>query len=170
MLTASHRDFLPAAMMGLMVGCLPGCAATDAADTLPAGPPSAGSPIDTAGPDGAGSMAERADMSALTGREWQVYQIGSRSAAGMAKITMNFSSTGRLHGSTGCNGYVTAYAADRDDFQIGNVTSSRKACTGPANELETGFMAALGRASVLRIDADGHLTLGHDGGVLLQAR
>lgn len=114
-------------------------------------------------------MAPPSILSALTDRTWKVNQIIGRSVPENIGAEMTFLANGRLRGSTGCNGFVTTYLYDGEQFWIGHITSSSWACTGTAASVEQGFLEALEAANRLHVGRGGSLILSVSGKEILVA-
>lgn len=114
--------------------------------------------------------ATPAQITALTGREWQVETMRDYTVPDMLAVTLNFSETGRLHGTSGCNRFVTAYQYDGLHFAIGRITSSRKACAGAATETEEVFFRSLAAVTQLGVTDDKTLMLSGPDGEVMRAR
>jgi heat shock protein HslJ len=107
----------------------------------------------------------------LAGAAWQGtgYNNGKGGVQSLAtgtKITAVFDATGTLSGSASCNQYSATYDASANTIKISNsIATTRMACPEPAMQQEAAYLAALGRATVYRIESN-RLELRDAGGAL----
>lgn len=74
-------------------------------------------------------------------------------------VTMRFDGKGRVTGAAHCNLYSGIYALTAERLSIGSVTSTRRACVGPAMQGEQVFLRALEAVVGFDVAPDGELTL-----------
>lgn len=106
----------------------------------------------------------------LIGTAWHAVGVnngrgGVASLVAGTEITATFGEDGRVAGRAGCNRYHGPFQADGERIRIGPLASTRMACPPDVMEQEAAYLAALGRATVSRIDGD-RLELRDDGGAL----
>lgn len=92
----------------------------------------------------------------LEGTLWQLSSyVGPE--GGELQVPAGLAATARLEGGTvagngGCNEYSGSYTLDGDALTFGPVASTRMACLGPGDALETAYFAALDRVATYVID------------------
>jgi heat shock protein HslJ len=113
---------------------------------------------------------------ALVGPRWRVESLiagdAVSSTPGDAEAHVTFSADGRVTGSTGCNQFGGVYAATAGSITFSQIFTTKKACFGGANLLESAVTVLFdGRPVPYRIDAD-QMTLTYangTGGLQLRA-
>ncbi len=118
-----------------------------------------------------GSSGAASPGGTLEGVSWRLSSFDGfegSPAPGMehGAVTARFAD-GTLSGSGGCNTYHAGYTLDGTSLQIGPIASTRMACGGPVDALETAYFAALERVASYRIDGSGLVLLDADGATLL---
>jgi heat shock protein HslJ len=117
-------------------------------------------------------VACRAEVPAITGKEWQVVTIGSTQApvgAGGRFLTMNFDyETARVSGFAGCNQYSAPYVLTGDTLVFGPMVSTQMACIGGADSVEREFLQSIPAIATWQVQ-DSILTL-VGGGVAVKLR
>ena len=90
--------------------------------------------------------------------QWQLQSFGGANTeippVKGTTITLEFGSTGRAGGSTGCNSYSGTYTVrGNDTISFGRIISTKRACLNPrANQQEQRYLRALGSARTYRAD------------------
>lgn len=107
--------------------------------------------------------------SLLTGRAWQVMQIAGEAVIADSPATLDFSTDGRVTGSSGCNRFFASYALTAESLEIGQAGATMMACAGPVMAQESRFFAALVQVSGFDLDVTGGLILLGPDGPLLRA-
>ena len=110
----------------------------------------AAAPADSGGPPKpAGTAAQSASASGLTGTRW----VGVIDAGLDARAAprLEFLEGGRLAGFTGCNMLSGAWRVEDSQLRFGNIATTKRMCMGPEAEVEKRLVAAIGvEASVRR--------------------
>lgn len=92
----------------------------------------------------------------LTGTSWQLDSITKNSAVSSVPegvtADITFDEKGTLHANLGCNIGNGSYTIDGDTLQIGPIATTRKACDGPASEVESAMLAMLDGTVAYTID------------------
>ena len=108
---------------------------------------------------------------ALQGTNWSVVTVAGRAPQQGAAMTIMFlASTAR--GSGGCNQFGGNYQYDASTGRIAfkELGMTAMACVQAQRmDLEAAYVQALGRATQVDVDADGHLVIGGPGGVVIFA-
>ena len=91
---------------------------------------------------------EALDLTPLQGTSWYLSAIGDNAIISGSEITADFvidegGTTGTISGSGGCNGYNAAIG---ENFAIGPIQSTRKACDPAVMEQEGGYFDWLSKA------------------------
>jgi heat shock protein HslJ len=119
---------------------------------------------------GPGSEVDREGRPAtLAGTSWRVVSVGGRPPIGLAVPTASFTAD-RVTGSGSCNVYSGGYRYDPASgrIELGDLGATAMACLeAPRNEFERAYFQALGRASLVAIDAKGRMQLSGPGGVVI---
>jgi heat shock protein HslJ len=83
------------------------------------------------------------------------------------KVTLSFSTNGKISGFGGCNTYGGNYVQKRDRLTLSNLTFTERACL-PANDEESKFFEVLGKVDRFDVDASKtQLTLSYPQGKLI---
>jgi len=84
----------------------------------------------------------------LEGREWKLTELGrDKAVPAEVEITLTIAE-GRAAGSGGCNRYTTDVTGKASgELEIGPIAASKRACLGPAGDLERRYFEALSSAS-----------------------
>ncbi|MEO1209433.1 MAG: META domain-containing protein [Cyanobacteria bacterium J06638_20] len=69
------------------------------------------------------------------------------------EITAQFEGD-RLGGSSGCNNYVTSYAASNGTLSFDAIASTRRACPSPISNQETQYLMALSNVDAYSVEGD----------------
>lgn len=110
-----------------------------------------------AAPPAPAVKAEPPMSAAIENIEWQrVTADGQASTA-----TVRFEG-GRVHGFSGCNRFVGGYVLDGDRIKVDSLAGTMMACEPAVMAAESAFLAALGGAQRVSVDA-GRLTLAGTG-------
>jgi heat shock protein HslJ len=115
-----------------------------------------------------------ADADTPPGTAWQVSAVGEMDLSAEDDATLQFAD-GRIWGRSGCNRYsggvtLTAETPASGALVLGPVMSTRMACPGRADQIETAFLAALEVVTGYQIGPDGMLTLTAAGAPVIRAR
>jgi heat shock protein HslJ len=94
----------------------------------------------------------------LPGTSWRLVSVDGQ-AVGEVVPTLIFEADGSVHGSSGCNTYSGTAAIDGSTISFGPLVSTMMGCLGPAQAVETVYVAALQSATSWAIDGDGQLVL-----------
>jgi heat shock protein HslJ len=115
--------------------------------------------------------ASSAPTPTLAGTQWEVERIDGESLNG-APLTADFSADGRLNGNSGCNTYSGPFVQTGKSVRIGELLSTRRACTDPAlNLMETRVLAILKGQVTLHREGDGKMMVrGNSGSLMLAPR
>jgi len=100
---------------------------------------------DSGGRAGDGGNGGSAKSLPLENTEWVLDQGASDlgTAARSVTVTARFVD-GLLSGNSGCNSYSTSYEVDGSKLTIGaQIAGTRRACIGPASEVEAAYLAVL---------------------------
>jgi len=100
----------------------------------------------------------------LSGTSWDCYEFSVGATPipvlSTAPITAEFSSDGKLTGSSGVNTYSTTYVTDGDTIQIGQeIVSTKMAGPEDAMKQESDFLVTLPTATTFNISSKGDLIL-----------
>jgi heat shock protein HslJ len=102
----------------------------------------------------------------LTGTRWTLDTIiqgeVASSTAGSSKAYVVFDD-GQVQGSTGCNSMGGTATVSGGTVTFGSIGATRKACDGPANDVERAVLAVLDGAVSAAVDGN-RLTLKHPSG------
>ncbi len=78
------------------------------------------------------------------------------------KPTLLFDATGNASGNGGCNTFNGSYTVDGATIAFGPMISTKMACVGPGDLVESAYLDALQAATGWSIGSDGNLTLTGD--------
>jgi putative lipoprotein len=92
---------------------------------------------------GGPAMADQ-PLGSLAGSEWRLIRLNADPVEEV-EAWIAFKSKGRVIGTSGCNQFTGAFT-EGEAFAIGPLAATRKACLGPAMQLETRFFGALSAA------------------------
>jgi heat shock protein HslJ len=106
----------------------------------------------------------------LEGSEWRLVNLSGEAVAEDQRATLAFSSNTSVSGSGGCNNFVGGVAVGEERITFGNLASTRKACIGPAMELEEGYLAVLSRAARYDVEEGALVLYAADGTLLARYR
>jgi len=96
----------------------------------------------------------------LQGVEWQILTIdGQTLPAGSPVPTIQFGTDGRLSGFAGCNRFMGSYTLGGEGLSSSQLASTRMACVGPGDALETRILGHLEQLQGFEAPAAGTLTL-----------
>lgn len=119
----------------------------------------------TARPLAAEGDTAEGDPASLRGGAWQAEDINRAGIIDNTVLTLSFTESGRVTGSTGCNGLSGTYTATGTTVTFSPLAMTRRACVAPAlNAQEARFTSALQGEMAWRLTADGALELTRDGG------
>lgn len=108
-------------------------------------------------------------QSLLTGDEWVVEDINRQGIIDASRITLQFDTSGRLHGRASCNQYTTTYELT-EQIDIGQAITTRKACAPALMNQEQRFLSLLAQIVLIDFDQKGALLLSTADGSTLTAR
>ncbi len=94
----------------------------------------------------------------LNGR-WQVEDIDAGGVIDFSHITMDFSTQGKVTGTTGCNQYTASLAQNGADVSVTQIVTTRRACAPALNNQQQRFINALRDASTIAYQQDTWLTI-----------
>ena len=89
----------------------------------------------------------------LNGR-WQVEDIDAGGVIDFSHITMDFSTQGKVTGTTGCNQYTASLAQNDTDVSVTQIVTTRRACAPALNNQQQRFINALRDASTIAYQQD----------------
>ena len=102
----------------------------------------------------------------MTGTTWRPTVVGSEELPVDSGMFVEFSVDGSINGNGGCNSFFGSLEKKDDGIVVGELGSSRMACTGKIMDREVAFMQALQNAVVFETGND-RLQLVDDAGVML---
>jgi heat shock protein HslJ len=106
----------------------------------------------------------------LSGTRWAVTRLDGSSTGGRgADLTADFGVDGRINGDSGCNSYSGPYIQKGSTVQIGELLSTRRACTDDdRQQQEARMLRLLEDVTTVERAGDGRISLrGETGSVLL---
>lgn len=96
----------------------------------------------------------------LAGTTWKVAEWADRpSGPIVATLTANFSDSGKISGSGGCNNFSGAYQTTGNTLTIGILISTLRACIIDVSQQESAYFAALQTVSRYEINDQGQLQI-----------
>jgi len=105
------------------------------------------------------------DPAILTGAEWRVEDLNRGGVIDNSNLTLTFTATGRVTGSTHCNSLSGIYYATETVITFGPINTTLKACAAEAlNQQASRFTEALRGEMGWRVTEDGALELTREGG------
>jgi heat shock protein HslJ len=121
------------------------------------------------GSNGTTLLTYAAGLTGVAGTSWKATGVnnghgGVESAAGTERLTATFGSDGTFTGFGGCNSISGTYqVSGSEGLTLSGLTSTQMSCAADVNELESQYIAALGRVSTYGIAGD-QLTLRNGAG------
>jgi len=110
------------------------------------------------------------DVPELAGTRWTVARIDGKPLEKGEPLTADFSVDGRINGDSGCNNFSGPYIQTGPTLQIGELLSTRRACTDSARQhQENRVLALLQGATKVRVSRDQLTLTGSSGSLVLQA-
>jgi heat shock protein HslJ len=104
----------------------------------------------------------------LSGSRWTVARVDGRAPVGSDLLTAEFGVDGRINGDSGCNGYSGPYIQTGSTVRIGELLSTRRACTNDdRQQQESRVLRILQGANTIRREGDGRISLTSEGGTLV---
>jgi heat shock protein HslJ len=88
----------------------------------------------------------------LAGTQWLLEDLAGRGVVDRLQSTLVFAEAGRVSGRAGCNDFSGPIRWGVDQFTIGPLMVTRKACSPAVSDQETRYLEALAGAQRLRID------------------
>jgi heat shock protein HslJ len=110
------------------------------------------------------SPSPAASATTLPGTGWRLASIDGQAVLDVHP-TLAFGADGNASGNGGCNTFNGSYAIDGQTIAFGPLISTKMACAGTIDEVETAYLRALQAATAWSIDQEGGLRL--DGGTSL---
>jgi heat shock protein HslJ len=106
---------------------------------------------------------------ALSGTRWNVVEIDGRKPVGAGPLTAEFAVDGRVSGDSGCNTFSGPYIQDGSKVNIGELMSTRRACTESDRQAqETRLLAILqGEVTMRQQERRELIVRGNDGTLTL---
>ena len=108
-------------------------------------------------PDENGDSMDK--MESLQGTSWWVEDIAAKGVVDRSQTTIEFTSDGRIVGSTGCNRYFGSVEFDGSSMTMGPLAGTRKACPDALMDQENKFFRAMSMVVAWEIPATGLLHL-----------
>ncbi|MFY0618295.1 YbaY family lipoprotein [Shimia sp.] len=105
---------------------------------------------------------------ALSGSNWRVVELASRSVQSEKPPELRFGTDGRVSGTSGCNQFTGSYTQSGEVLSFGNMAVTRMACIGNLGAQETAFFDALSKVSGVGLRAGQTVLVDHDGAVVMQ--
>jgi heat shock protein HslJ len=103
----------------------------------------------------------------LAGTRWNVVEIDGRKPVGSG-LTAEFAVDGRISGDSGCNSFTGPYIQTGSKVHIGELLSTRRACTDTARQTqETRVLAILQGEVTMRAERRELTVRGGDGTLIL---
>lgn len=138
-------------------------------------PTAAPTQIPTAQPAPAEPTATEGAMSEptndLAGTSWSLSELaGAAPVEGRDPATIEFTTEGRVAGSSGCNRFFGGYTVEGASLTIGQVGSTMMACEPELMQQEQALFAALGQAAGYTIAGDTLTITTADGGAVVFTR
>ena len=96
--------------------------------------------------------------SALTGKTWILTTLQGKPPVKGTELTIEFTATRSVSGSTGCNRYTGGYRVAGRTIRMTPLATTQRACLEPIAHQETAFVTALSRARRFAVGG-GKLTL-----------
>lgn len=100
-----------------------------------------------------------AQSPALVGADWRVEDIAGGGIIDRARVTIRFSTDGRMSGNASCNRYTATYSAKGRRLVIGPPSTTRMACPPALMDQERRFLRMLATVAGFDIDQTGTLVL-----------
>ncbi len=100
----------------------------------------------------------------LTG-VWQVEDIDAGGIIDFSQLTMDFSTVGRVAGTTGCNQYSASLEVSGAQVSITQIATTRRACAPALNSQQQRFLAALQETNTVTYQQDTWLVMKDSSGV-----
>ncbi len=113
------------------------------------------------------SASQQGSGGDLTGSVWSLTELAGKPLVSGSGITAQFSSDGKVSGSTGCNRYSGSYTASGNSIAFPSpLATTMMMCDAPVMEQETAYLNALSQAKTYSVKSD-QLTLFDDSGSIL---
>jgi heat shock protein HslJ len=98
-------------------------------------------------------------ITSLAGTSWKATGINDgksavSSTAATETVTAAFGTDGTISGFGGCNQYNGTFTESGNDLTISGLSSTKVACEGDANTVETAYLAALPKVATWEIAGD----------------
>ncbi len=104
-----------------------------------------------------------AQSNALTGNVWVLTTLLGKSPLQGTELTSEFTSSGSVSGSAGCNHYGGKFTASGQNLRISSIVSTQMACAATIMAQETAFLKAFAATRTYAVSG-GKLTLRSAGG------
>lgn len=121
----------PVIIVVLLVGLLFGCGSKDVA------------PVDT------DSLKNK-----LVGKVWKCEAMFKRDIVGDTPLTLEFTATGSVSGSSGCNTFTGTYTLTRNALKFGPFSLTKKTCIGALGEQEHSYLYSLSLVNEVKVDGN----------------
>jgi heat shock protein HslJ len=95
----------------------------------------------------------------LQNTKWVINDVGGRGALDDSRATIEFTNDGHAGGHAGCNDWNAAWHGSGAKLSFGPVATTRMACSGPVDDREREFVAALTAVKAFRVEPSGLLIL-----------
>lgn len=105
----------------------------------------------------------------LIGSEWQIVAVAGEPVPADVTVTIEFSDTGAVYGSSGCNRYSGAYELTGENLLFGQLASTRMACAGTQMQVEDRVHKSFAEITAFDINAQGALQLLLQSGGMIEA-
>lgn len=106
----------------------------------------------------------------IRGAQWVVTELADQGIIDRSRVTLTFLDDNRVAGRASCNRFTGQFRLlDAGGIELSKLATTRMACAPSLMVQEEQFMAALARASAVRIDQQGQLVLLSSGNSLLRA-
>lgn len=107
----------------------------------------------------------------LIGSEWQIVAVAGEPVPADVTVTIEFSDTGAVYGSSGCNRYSGAYELTGENLLFGQLASTRMACAGTQMQIEDRVHKSFAEITAFDINNQGELQLLlQSGGIIAAVR
>jgi heat shock protein HslJ len=103
------------------------------------------------------------------GGTWTVTTVGERVPVDLSEPRIQFTESGEIRGSTGCNDFRGQVDIEDGRMRIGRLIQTDMGCLGPVGDLEAAFLRALTAADRISV-TDGVLIQNGPGGEIRAER
>src|SRR3954454_253807 len=95
----------------------------------------------------------------LQNTKWLVNTVGRQGALDDPRATVEFTTDAHAGGHAGCNHWNAAWHVRGSTISFGRVAATRMACSGPVDNRERKFIAALSAVKAFRVEPSNLLIL-----------